>query len=326
MQKILIIRFSSIGDIVLTTPLVRCLKQQVPDAEIHYLTKEAFRGLLEVNPYVSKVFTIGKSVLDVIRPLRLEKYDFVVDLHKNIRSSLIIRHLMRPYVSFDKLNYEKWLLVKFKVNRLPHYHIIDRYFNAVKMMAVVNDGKGMDVFVPDSDFVNLNQFSDAFSQGYVGFVIGGKHQTKTLPGDKIVEVISRISKPVMLLGGVEDKALGDWVANQFDGRVVNTAGDYRLLQSASLVQQAEKIITHDTGLMHIAAAMCKPIVSVWGNTVPAFGMYPYYPKGVDIPSRIVQVAGLDCRPCSKLGFDECPKRHFNCMNKIDVDQIVSFIE
>ena len=117
MPKILILRFSSIGDIVLTTPVVRCIKQQLPDAEVHYCTKQAFRGILEPNPYIDKVHTLGNSLGELVQQLKAENFDFVVDLHNNLRTTIIKTRLGRPSKSFDKLNLEKWLMVNLRVNR-----------------------------------------------------------------------------------------------------------------------------------------------------------------------------------------------------------------
>jgi ADP-heptose:LPS heptosyltransferase len=218
--------------------------------------------------------------------------------------------------SFPKLNLRKWLLVKFKWNLLPDIHIVDRYFKAVSKLNVKNDGKGLDYFIPSGETVDISQFAVAFRSGYVAFVIGAKHNTKALPEEKIIELLRASSRPVILLGGPEDREKGERIAAAVhSGRVFNACGKFSLSQSASLVKQAEKVITHDTGLMHVAAAFHKDIISIWGNTVPEFGMYPYLPEG-EGKSTILQVKGLSCRPCSKLGYRECPKGHFRCMREI----------
>ncbi len=132
---------------------------------------------------------------------------------------------------------------------------------------------------------------------------------------------------MILLGGKEDFEKGEQIQSAVGSRqsaILNACGKYNLNQSASLVKQAKKIITHDTGLMHIAAAFKKEIISVWGNTIPEFGMYPYYGKS-QVLSLKSQVPNLSCRPCSKLGFSECPKKHFKCMNEINEKEIIDFI-
>ncbi|MBI4931035.1 MAG: glycosyltransferase family 9 protein [Bacteroidetes bacterium] len=324
-MKILIIRFSSIGDIVLTSPIIRCVKQQVKEAEVHYITKRQFTSILEDNPYVDKIYSIDKNVAEVSKELKKENYDFVVDLHHNLRSAQIKSMLGKQSKSFSKLNIEKWLMVNLRINKLPNIHIVDRYFETVKPLGVENDGKGLDYFIPKKDEVEIKTLPAEFQNGYIGFVIGAKFFTKQLPIEKIVSIIQKINQPVILLGGKEDAEKANWIVSilntQYSHLVFNACGKYTLNQSASLVKQARKIITHDTGLMHIAAAFKKEIVSIWGNTIPEFGMYPYYGE-TQITNYKLQITNLNCRPCSKLGFSKCPKKHFRCMNEIDEEEII----
>lgn len=314
MKKVLIIRFSSIGDIVLTTPVVRCLKEQQPDTEIHYVTKKSFKALFENNPYISKIHSIEKDVKEIASQLKEEDFDAVIDLHNNLRSMQIKRIVGKPVTVFKKLNFRKWLLVQFKINVMPPVHVVDRYMQTVAHWGVKNDHKGLDYFIPAKDEVNLRDLPLSHQNGYIGFVIGAKHFTKQLPLEKIISICKRLTQPLILLGGKEDKERGEAIFKAVGNRVYNACGSYNLNQSASLVKQANKIISHDTGLMHIAAAFKKEIISVWGSTVPAFGFTPY---GAAAASRIVEVAGLPCRPCSKIGYDQCPKGHFKCMKEID---------
>ena len=310
MKKILIIRFSSIGDIVLTTPVIRCLKKQL-NAEVHYLTKSSFKGILNNNPYVDKVHTIEKEISsELIAELKNENFDFIADLHHNLRTLRLKKALNISSKSFPKYNIQKWLLVNLKIDRMPQMHIVDRYMETVSSLGVVNDAKGLDYFIPETSKVDLSRLPEIQSNGYVGIVIGGKHATKMMPILKLIELCDSLSEPIVLLGGPEDKLRGEEIVNAVGVKVFNGCGQFKLDESASLVQQANWIITHDTGLMHIAAAFKKRIVSVWGNTVPELGMYPYLP---DPSSKIVQIKGLSCRPCSKIGYSKCPKTHFKCM-------------
>ncbi|MCA8831436.1 glycosyltransferase family 9 protein [Hymenobacter pini] len=345
-MKILVLRFSSIGDIVLTTPVVRGLKLQVPGAEVHFATKPAFRGMLEANPYVDKVHGLTGSLQELVAALRAEQFDFVVDLHHNLRSSLIKAQLGAKSRSFDKLNWRKWLLVNLKIDTLPRVHIVERYLAAAAPLGVRNDGQGLDYFIPDADEVDIRSaLPPAFQQGYVAFAIGAQHATKRLPVERIIELCGQLRRPVVLLGGPTDETTGHVVELAFDqgaatsppapGRIPdspyyfpeqsvvssapatiihNACGKFNLNQSASLVRQASLVVSHDTGLMHIAAAFRKEIISVWGNTVPEFGMYPYRTE-----FRVLEVKGLDCRPCSKIGYEKCPKGHFRCMRDIRFD-------
>ena len=261
MKKILIIRFSSIGDIVLTTPVIRCLKKQL-NVEVHYLTKSSFKGILNNNPYVDKVHTIEKEISsELIAELKNEKFDFVADLHHNLRTLRLKKALNISSKSFPKYNIKKWLLVNFKIDRMPKMHIVDRYMETVTSLGVVNDNDGLDYFIPNTSNVALSRLPEIQSKGYVGIVIGGQHATKMMPLLKLIELCDSLSEPIVLLGGPEDRLRGEEVVNAVGAKVFNACGQFKLDESASLVQQANWIITHDTGLMHIAAAFKKRIVS-----------------------------------------------------------------
>ena len=319
MQRILIIRLSSIGDIVLTTPVIRCVKKQIPDVELHYLVKKQFRTVIEHNPYIDKIHLFDGDLRKTIRELKDENFDFIVDLHKNIRSIRIKCALKRPSDSFPKLNYEKWLLVNFKINRLPDIHIVDRYFEAVRSLQVKNDGLGLDYFIAPEDEINASHLPEGFFENYTVLVIGGAHQTKQIPVEKSGEICQSLNNPVVICGGTTDHENGESIMRLTGGQgVFNACGKFNIGQSASLIRQAKQIITSDTGMMHIAAAFQKNIISLWGNTVPQFGMTPYMPQHPE-HSKILEIKGLSCRPCSKIGFKKCPKNHFRCMNDIAIN-------
>ena len=338
-MKILVIRFSSIGDIVLTTPVIRCLKNQIDDVEIHVLTKKKFSSLYKTNPYINKVYEYDDSLKKNIEELKLEDYDYIVDLQKNKRSLRVTRALHKPHSSFPKLNFKKFLLTTFKINLMPDIHIVDRYFKAVEKLGVTNDYQGLDFFISEKNDYPLSELPENFQKGYHAFVIGGTYKTKILPAVKIVEIIQKLNEPVILLGGPDDveraeeillsvngqqttdNRLYPQLSNSATQQLISLVGKINLEQSASIVKKAKSVLTNDTGLMHIAAAFHKNIVSVWGNTVPELGMYPYLPKEKE-KCHIVECKDVKCRPCSKLGFKECPRKHFNCMMKINCDIVV----
>ncbi len=321
-MKFLIIRFSSIGDIVLTTPLVRCLKQQAKDAQVHYITKSGFSNILESNPYIDKLHLLeGDSWEPLIDQLKKEQFDYIIDLHKNLRSLKIKNALSKvPSVSFNKLNIQKWILTALKINILPKVHIVDRCLDTVKQFGVVNDGNGLDYFIPQKDVVEYAELPMSHQLGFYGLVIGAALNTKKLPVQKLRELVALIDHPIILLGGPGDRQVGDDIAGVDSIRIYNACGKFNLNESADLVRKAKLIISHDTGLMHIAAAFKKPIISVWGNTVPAFGMAPYY-GDAQVRNAVAEVKPLYCRPCSKIGYKRCPLGHFKCMNKQDLNGI-----
>jgi ADP-heptose:LPS heptosyltransferase len=319
-KKILVIRFSSIGDIVLTSPVVRCLKLQL-NAEVHFLTKAVYSSIVKPNPNIDKVFGIKKQVKEVLSKLKKERYDYIIDLHKNIRSLQVKLALGVNSSSFNKVNYEKWLMTNFKINKLPDIHIVDRYLKAVAFLSVENDGRGLDYFIPAEEVVDLEKYA-LKSRSFIVFAIGAAHATKRLPLEKISAICSGLEIPVVLLGGSDEMEAGREIVKQVPGKqVINLCGTLSLHQSASMIKQSNLVITHDTGMMHIAAAFHKPILSVWGNTIPEFGMYPYYPEGIE-RNQSFQVKGLRCRPCAKIGYTVCPKGHFKCMENQDIEKLV----
>lgn len=311
-MKVLIIRFSSIGDIVLTTPVVRCLKQQLENVEVHYLTKKNFESILKSNPNIDNLHLLDEKLSETVKKLKQENFDYVIDLHNNLRTRLIKLQLRVKAKSFNKLNAQKFLLVNFKINTLPSKHIVDRYIDTVSFLGVKNDEKGLDYFFTQD--YDLRTLLPASHQQYIGLVIGAQHATKRLPTYKLIEICKSLNQPIVLLGGKEDAERGAEICAATGQHVLNACGKYSLDESAYLVKHAQKIISHDTGLMHIAAAFNKSIISVWGNTVPEFGMYPYRVT----EHTIAEVKGLKCRPCSKIGYEKCPLGHFRCMNDQDV--------
>ena len=326
MQKVLVIRFSSIGDIVLTTPVLRALKEQA-GAEVHFLTKARFASLLSANPRIDRLFTLGtpeeagQSLKELLPKLRAERYDFVLDLHKNLRSLRTRFYLRRPTGTFPKLNVRKWLLVHFRWNTLLPIHLVQRYIRAGRQLGLRYDGKGLEHFIPKEEEVRIEDFLRLSANApLIAVAIGGTYATKRLPPEKLAELCTRLPGQILLLGGPEDKAAGEQIAQK--DHIINLCGRLSIQQSASVLAQSNLVLAHDTGMMHIAAALKKPLISIWGNTVPDFGMYPLFPDDMPAFEMRAEVQGLSCRPCSKLGFDICPKGHFRCMQEQDLDKIL----
>ncbi len=317
-MKVLIIRFSSIGDIVLTTPVIRCLKKQIPGIEIHFLTKKSFLPVISHNPYIDKFHVIENNVSECLPVLLKENFDQVIDLHHNFRSAQVKRALKAPAHSFNKLNIKKWLLVNLRINRLPHVHIVDRYLETVKHLGMKNDGAGLDYFIAEEEKIETLSRCGVDAGNYHVLVVGGSYYTKQIPVHKLMEICMLSDKKVIVLGGKEDVDMGEKLEKEFGSKVFSGCGKFSINQSASIVQQADKVITSDTGLMHIASAFKKTVISVWGNTIPEFGMSPYLPGP---GSKILETKGLSCRPCSKLGYKKCPKGHFACMNDIEIKEV-----
>jgi ADP-heptose:LPS heptosyltransferase len=335
-MKFLVIRFSSIGDIVLTTPVVRCLKKQVAESEVHFLTKYNFKSIVENNPFIDKLHYLKEDLDDVIKILKEEQFDYIVDLHHNLRTLKVKKALAVPSYSFRKLNIEKWVLTTFKINLLPDMHIVDRYLDTVQSFEVDNDDAGLDYFIPQSDLIKEQDIPAGHLAGYIGIAIGAALNTKKFPVHKFREVCNGIDHPIILLGGKEDRENGENISLADRHKVYNACGKFNLNESADLVRRSKLLISNDTGLMHIATSFRKPVISIWGNTVPDFGMYPYYGKKFldsyarsnqgRLPYDVIEVNDLYCRPCSKIGYKKCPLGHFKCMENIDVQHIVEAVK
>jgi heptosyltransferase-2 len=306
------------GDIIYTTPVVRCLKKQLPGAEIHFLTKTAFKYIYDNNPYVDKLLSLKPQLSDTINEIRAEQYDYIIDLHNNLRTALIKLSVRVKSSTYKKQRFRKWLSLKFRLKLVPAEHLVDRYLKTVAFLGVKNDEQPIDYYIKADH--QLNKLLPPSHQGnYIAFVIGATHFTKRMPNYKISSICKQLNNPVVLLGGNDVKANGDEIAAQ-NPHIYNACGITTLDESVFLVSKARSVIGFDTGLTHIAEAFELPIASVWGGTAPELlGVQPYKVKEV-----LVAELELDCRPCSRFGLEKCPLGHFKCMNDMPEAPIVDF--
>lgn len=310
-KKILLIRFSSIGDVLLTTPVLRAIATQLHKTELHVITKKAFVPLLENNPHISRLHSFVIEIDECIDTLQAQQFDLIIDLHNNLRSRRLTTALGVKVQRFNKLNFQKWLAVYFKLKSvLPDVHVVDRYLETVNQLGIQGDGKGLDMFLESTELVNVIPEPES---PFIALVVGGSYYTKQIPYSQLVKIIEHAKLPVVLMGGAEDTVIASKLCNVFP-HITDAVGKLSLQQSAGLISKAAWVITSDTGLMHIASAFNRKIISVWGNTIPEFGMGPYRPHE---KNRIIQNTAIPCRPCSKLGHHQCPLGHFKCMNDLD---------
>lgn len=325
-MKILVVRFSSIGDITLTFPVLEAIKQQYPQAEIHYATKKSFQELLRASTNIDQVHLLSDSFSAFKKSVKNESFDAIIDLHNNLRSRRLLFGLPGKKVRFSKLNFRKFLFTCFKWNTLPKVHIVDRYLATLKVLEITSPKITSNHFhLPEPSTINIQKAYPNLGVSYLAIAIGAQFQTKKVPKEKWIEILQKVSLPVVILGGTMDESTANWIVEKLPGKAIfNACGKHSILESASIVSQAKSLITNDTGMMHIAACFDVQIISVWGNTVPDFGMSPFRPNGVH-EDRMFQVEGLSCRPCSKIGFDSCPKKHFRCMNQQNAEAIATSI-
>lgn len=321
-KRILIVRFSSIGDIVLTFPVVAAIKSLFPDCKIDYVTKKNFKVLLEGCPAIDDVFLLDDSLQALRRKINLAQYDAILDLHNNLRTRLLFGFHWKRIFRFPKNNLEKWLLTTFKIFPKQRKHVVERYLSTLSNL--ISDWPITTATHPYSiptaaQFDIQGRFNLA-PKSYVAIAIGAQFATKRLPTDMLIDLVKKIDGPVLLLGGKQDQAASNAILDACKGqKVVSAVGLTDIHESAWLVKNARALVTHDTGLMHIGASFDVPLHIIWGNTIRDFGMYPYRLEQEEVFQY--EVTGLSCRPCSKIGHQICPKGHFSCMRKHDLTKI-----
>jgi ADP-heptose:LPS heptosyltransferase len=325
-MRLLFIRFSSIGDIVFTTPAIRCAKQQIPGVELHFLTKASMKAVTEANPYIDHFHYFDKDLNATIKHLKAVQFDYIIDLHKNLRTFQIQKALGVPSLSYQKLSLQKLLLTKLHLNYMPSRHIVDRSLGALSALGVVNDGKGLDYFIPKEVTLPSNALPASFQSGYIALVIGASYASKKLPIASLQAVCHKIPYPIVLIGGKEDQAEGAAVEAINPIKIFNACGKFNLHESALLVKQSKTVIAHDTGFLYIACAFHKKTVAIWGATSPALQVEPYYPTTTDSLNQNewyfnAIVPNLPCQPCSNYGTKQCPQGHFACMKQQDLQSI-----
>ena len=310
-MKVLIIRYSSLGDVILTTPIIRAFVRQ-SSAIVHYITKEVCAPLLEDNPFISKLWIHEKTK---IKDLQAQNYDHVIDLQGSLRSvrlKALLGHFRKSY------NKERWKTKKFIRSKnllLAPSHVVLRYFDTVKRFDITYDGQGLDLISTPKVHQEVRE------KYHIAVVLGGTHITKRLPSSLVSGLIERKDLFFSLLGGT------DVNRNPFNeaSHVMNYIGRSSLKESIKIIDQSDFVITGDTGLMHAAAALSKPMVVVWGSTSPDMGFRPFY-KDASHAKNFDILLGLDCQPCSKYGKKTCPLSHMNCLNEIKTQSIHSRID
>ena len=312
--KILVVRFSSIGDIVLTSPVLRILKSQ-KNIEVHFLTKDEYTSILENNPYIDKIHVIKNSVAEVKDQLFKEKFDYIIDLHNNLRSQLL-RSLKVPIKRYSKSNFKKFLYMFFGINLLNNKHVVDRYVDVLSFLNLKNDDKGLDYFLPKGSLVDYD-----VKQKYITWCIGASKIQKQLSVSQIATIANKLDLPIILLGGKEQKEYGDKIIQISNkARILNFCGEVSINQSAYLIKHSQYLFTNDTGLMHIAAAFQKKIISFWGCTKPDLGFYPY----IEASKSLMIVSKNSKKQCSKHG-GSCKFSDDGCIKMIDAEKTLKKI-
>ncbi len=308
-QKILVVRLSSLGDILLTTPLIRSLKKANPNSQIDFLVREEYRDVLINNPYISNLITLKRdeSASRIKDALSKNQYDLVADLQNNFRSANLISSLKCQKVKFNKFHLRKFLLVNFKLNLLREASAIPvRYASAVKGIKL--DDAGLDLFTDNQPSLSLDGLKNM-----IGFCPGSRHYTKMWLKEYYIELGKKLTESgfqIALFGGESDKLICKEIACSIPNSI-NLCNENNILQTAADMKICKAIICNDSGLMHTACAVKVPVIAIFGSTVKEFGFAPYKNKNL-----ILENKSLSCRPCSHIGRSNCPKKHFKCMKDI----------
>ena len=308
-KKILIVRFSSLGDILLTTPLIRSLKKQYNQLKIDFVIKQQFEDVIIKNPHINKVYSIQN--FEKLKKLKDElistNYDAVIDLQNNFRSKKLVSGISKNIFKFKKPNISKFLLVNFKVNLLKEIIPIPvRYANSVPNLQL--DKKGLQLFLPEETKPTFVKSNDV-----IGLCPGSVHKTKMWPEEYFVElgnIFINKGFGVALFGGKSDRGICKKIANLIP-TAIDLSNDNKLFETFANMKMCKAVICNDSGLMHTAVASNTPVVALFGSTVKEFGFAPYKSK-----SLIIENNSLSCRPCSHIGLSECPKKHFDCMKTL----------
>jgi ADP-heptose:LPS heptosyltransferase len=319
--KILVIRFSSIGDIVLTSPVYRILQEQLPHgAEVHLLTQKCFAFVNEANPFINKIWSVEKSGMEVFNELKEENFDYIIDLQNSLRSRSIRKKLGALSFHVNKQNFRKWIQVNLGVWKGPIKHIVDRYIDTLKTFNVHNDGIGLEYFIPSSTNSIQDLLPNEFIQeGYTVIAVGGAHEGKRWSEENWTELSERFHEErIVWIGGKEDA-----IELKHSPKHLDLIGKCSVHESAQLIENAKAVICGDTGMMHIAAAFKKDIIGLWGCTTPDLGMGVYRPKpkvGEHMHTAYLQ-AKRKGRPCSKLGNHCKYGMHNKCIDVIHVKHV-----
>lgn len=328
-MKVLVVRFSNLGDIVLATPVIRVLKSQLQHS-VHFATMETYEQVLIANPYIDQIHLLKKSLIKLIKELKSEQFDVMIDLQPSYKTRAIKVALGCPSLTLTKLTLRKWMLVNTRLNFMPSNHMVDRFIKVLEPIGGKMDSLGVDYFIPDKDEVESNWLPETHQNGFAVLALSVDYRTRQLPVKRLIELCDRINKPIVLIGDEKDQAIAGEIETFFAPGseqkeleieplnkktiIFNGCGKFSINQSASIISKANWVFTHDSGMMHVAAAFKKPIFSIWGNTVPEFGAYPYRTQ-----FTIFENKQLKCRPCTKTGHEKCPKGHFKCMNELTFD-------
>lgn len=336
MQNILIVRFSSMGDIVLTTPAIRALRRAFPEARIDYVTKRQFAGLLTNNPRLTSVHAYdSRSGIAGLRALGREfrgrRYDLLVDLHNNQRTRLLAL-LARPrrIARYAKYRIRRTLLVKTGLNLYPRpiEQVPDRYLRPLKPFGVMADHDGLELFPTAAERARAAALLDDAGVAADDLVIGlgpaASFPLKQWPVERFAEVgrelARRYGARIALFGGPDDVELLRPLMSEIPNRPLLLCGSLTMMESAAALARCALFVGNDTGAAHIASAMGCKVVTIFGPTAEELGFYPY-----QAASEVVSLP-LPCRPCTPTGQGRCAFGTHACLRDLPAANVLEAVE
>lgn len=338
-RKILIIRMSSIGDVILTSPLVRQLRENFTDAQIDFLIRSDYAELVKYNPNVSHILqydvqTGWKGLRELREFVKKQGYDIVLDLHRNFRSFYLRRFSPKPIIfKINKHRVRRFLWVKFKINLAKedfnkNSSVAERYLRAGSELQTFKNDLKLDLYLPQktAEKGKLLWQKLKIEQFRVIMAPGARHFTKRWPAELYSELILKINQiygwRTLLVGSADELSLMEDIQKKVGNEIADTsAGYFTLLETAALIKAAPLFISNDSGLMHVAAAVETPQIAIFGSTTPELGFFPINPKAV-----VLENQNLNCRPCTHIGRKSCPKKHFKCMIEITPQRVLGIVK
>jgi lipopolysaccharide heptosyltransferase II len=323
--RILLVRFSSIGDVLLTTPLIRALRRACPDATITALTKRQFAPLLADNPHLDATLALGPedSLPALGRSIRQQRFTHLLDLHGNLRSRILRLLAPGPWQSYNPRRRARRELIRFKRDRYPdRVPVAERYFEAARDLGVTPDGGPPEFAVSTERDAEAGGWLGPMvpERGHVALAPGAHHATKRWPAAHWEALAARLASHgygVVVVGGLQDATLSQAVARAAGAAGRSATGQFDLPGSAALLARARVLVSGDTGLMHLATAVGTPVVALFGPTVEQFGFFPYR------ATAVVLQRDLPCRPCSAMGGTRCPLGHHRCLTEITPEEVAA---
>jgi lipopolysaccharide heptosyltransferase II len=333
-RRILVIRMSAIGDIILTLPVAGALAEHFPAARIDYLVKQEYQSLVANHPALRKVWAFDRAegfpgLRRMTREIKNERYDLILDLHGTLRSHYVRRFGgARLVKTYRKLTLARLLLKWLGLNLLRNAEpVADRYFTALADFGIERQGRRAKLALDEGTVAQaretLRQSGLEPGAEYLVAAAAASYPTKRWPAARFAEAAFRLAegqRPVVLLGGGQERAVTAEIAHELDRRglkAIDLAGRLAIMEAAAVIKDAWLVLANDSGLMHIADAMDRPLVAIFGPTSRELG---FYPLGGN--SRVVEKSGLPCRPCTLHGDPACPKGHHQCMEEIGVEEVV----